>query len=274
MMLDLPINAVPLAFLDFETTGLFPQRGDRVCEVAVQRVVGDTVALTYSTLVNPQRPLSARSFAINRIGAELLAAAPTFAEVAEPLRAALAGAAIVAHNAPFDLEFLHAELAQAGFSPMNPLAIDTLALARQLYPRRPSHSLAALTGALGLSTPTHRALDDVLALRAVFADMQERLAEQNVTSLGALLRYTRGFAPDAPEPPIPEPLASALRDGRLLRIVYRSRTSAEPIERVVRPIEVISQRGVVFLRAYCYLREDLRVFLVEKISGFEVIGDE
>lgn len=272
-MLDLPLHAIPLAFLDFETTGLFPRRGDRVCEAAVQRVVGDTLMLTYSSLVNPQRPLSAQSFAINHIAAEALAAAPTFAEIATPLLDALGGAVIVAHNAPFDLEFLHAELALAGLPPIAPLTIDTLALARQLFPRRPSHSLAALTNALGLAAPAHRALDDVVALRVVFADMAEQLAGRDITTLGGLLRYARGFAPQDPEPDVPPPIADALREGRLLKIVYRSRTSAEPIERVIRPIEVVSQRGVVFLRAYCFLREDLRVFLVEKISGFEAVGD-
>src|SRR5436190_19004823 len=77
IMLDLPLTAVPLAFLDFETTGLSPRRGDRVCEVALQRVVGGVVVVSYTTLVDPQRPLSERSFAINQISAEQWADAPT-----------------------------------------------------------------------------------------------------------------------------------------------------------------------------------------------------
>ena len=269
-MLDLPLSAVPLAFLDFETTGLYPRRGDRVCEVAIQRVVGDTVALSYATLVNPQRPLSAQSFAINGIAADQLAGAPTFDAIAGDVRAALAGAAIVAHNAPFDLEFLHAELALAGAPPLNAPVIDTLALARRLLLGRQSHSLAALAASLGAEALAHRALADVLALRVVFADLAARLAARGVTALGDVLRYARGFDPGQPDPVAPPPIADALRDGRLLRIVYSSRTSPDPTERVVRPIELISQRGVVFLRAYCYLREDLRVFLVEKITDIEI----
>src|SRR6185503_10297788 len=107
-MLELSVSTIPLAFLDFETTGLSPRRGDRVCEVALQRVVGSAVETSYTTLINPQRPLSARSFAINQISAAQLVSAPTFAAVAASLRAALADTVIVAHNAPFDLEFLHA----------------------------------------------------------------------------------------------------------------------------------------------------------------------
>jgi DNA polymerase-3 subunit epsilon len=273
-MFDLPIHNVPLAFLDFETTGLFPRRGDRVCEVAVQRVVGGVVESSFETLIDPRRPLSERSFAVNRITPEQLAGAPCFASVAGALRAALDGAAIVAHNAPFDLEFLHAELALAGQPALNAPAIDTLALARRLFPRRQSHSLAALAAALGSQAPSHRAMDDVLALRAVFGDLAAHLAVRGITSLGHLLRYARGFDPGDPEPIPPDPIAGALRDGRNLRIVYSSKTLPEPTERIIRPIEIVSQRGVLFLRAYCYFREDLRAFIIEKIMRMELLEEE
>jgi len=270
-MLDLPLRAVPLAFLDFETTGLFPHRGDRVCEVALQRVVGATVESSFVSLVDPQRPLSAQSFSVNGIGPEQLAGAPTFAEVAAPVRTVLAGAAIVAHNAPFDVEFLHAELSLAGAPPFFAPAIDTLAIARRLFPRRRSHSLGALAQELGIPPPSHRAMDAVLALRAGFADLAAHLEALAVTTLGDLLRYARGFDPGDPEPPPPPPIDGALREGRLLRIVYSSRSSPDPTERIVRPIEIFSQRGTFFLRAYCYFRQALRTFVIEKIQAMDVV---
>jgi DNA polymerase III subunit epsilon len=271
-MFDLPLPAVPLAFLDFETTGLYPHRGDRICELAVQRVVGSIVEVNLATLVDPQRPLSERSFAINGIGPAQLAGAPTFAAVAGALRAALAGAVIVAHNAPFDLEFLHAELTLAAQPPLVVPAIDTLTIARRLFPTRSSHSLAALATAVGHPPPSHRAMDDVLALRAVFDDMAERLAIQGITKLGELLRYARGFHLADAEPEAPAPIVDALRDGRLLRIVYISKSLPQPTERLIRPLEIVSQHGVLFLRAYCYLREDLRAFLIEKITTIEIVA--
>jgi DNA polymerase III subunit epsilon len=273
-MLELPLSSVPLAFLDFETTGLSPQRGDRVCEVALQRIVNRTIETSYSTLINPQRPLSERSFAVNQISAEQLANAPTFADIAGSLRAALASTVIVAHNAPFDLEFLHTELALAAQPPLRVPAIDTLAIARRLFPKRRSHSLAALATALGSPPPSHRAMDDVLALRVVFDDMTVHLAALGITKLGDLLRYARGLRPGDPEPITPTTITEALRDGKLLKIVYTSRTQPEPTERVVRPIEVTSENGVLFLRAYCYLREDLRAFVIAKMSVIEIARDE
>ncbi|MEO7912195.1 MAG: exonuclease domain-containing protein [Roseiflexaceae bacterium] len=269
-MLDLPLPAITLAFLDFETTGLSPHQGDRVCEVALQRVVNGMVEMSYTTLVNPQRPQSARSFAVNQISAEQLANAPTFFAIAGSLRAALADTVIVAHNAPFDLEFLHAELAHASQPPLRVPSIDTLAIARRLFPKRPSHSLAALATALGSPPPSHRAMDDVLALRVVFDDMIVHLAALGITKLGDLLRYTRGLRPDDPEPIAPAVVAEALRDGKLLKIVYTSRNMPTPTERLIRPIEITSENGVLFLRAYCYLREDLRAFVIAKMSVIEI----
>src|SRR5215217_258129 len=270
IMLDLALDTIPLTFLDFETTGLSPHQGDRVCEVALQRVVGSAVETSYTTLVNPQRPLSARSFAVNQISAEQLAQAPTFSTIAGSLRAALADTVIVAHNAPFDLEFLHIELALAGQPPLRVLSIDTLAIARRLFPKRASHSLAALATALGSPPPSHRAMDDVLALRVVFDDMIRHLAALGITKLGDLLRYTRGLRPGDPEPVAPTEIAEALHSGKLLKIVYLSRNMPTPIERLIRPIEITSENGVVFLRAYCYLREDLRAFVIAKMSVIEI----
>jgi DNA polymerase-3 subunit epsilon len=269
-MLDLPLSAIPLTFLDFETTGLSPYRGDRVCEVALQRVVGGAVELSFATLIDPQRPLSERSFAVNRISAEQLAGSPTFAAIAGSLRAALVDSVIVAHNAPFDLEFLHTELALAGEPPLLVPVVDTLAIARRLFPRRQSHSLAALASALGSPPPSHRAMDDVLALRVVFDDMAKHLAALGITTLGDLLRYTRGLRPGEPEPIAPPVIVEALRDGKLLKIVYTSRNIPAPTERLIRPIEITSENGVLFLRAYCYLREDLRAFVIAKMSTIEV----
>jgi DNA polymerase-3 subunit epsilon len=116
-------------------------------------------------------------------------------------------------------------------------------------------------------------MDDVLALRAVFDDMVARLAEQNITTLGDVLRYARGFDAGEPEPDPPALIADALRDGRRLRIVYSSKTLPEPTERIIRPIEIVSQRGALFLRAYCHMREDLRAFLIEKITQVELLEE-
>jgi DNA polymerase-3 subunit epsilon len=269
-MLDLPLSAVPLVFLDLETTGLYPHQGDRVCEVALQRVTGGVVEVSLERLIDPQRPLSAKAFGVNGISATDLADAPVFAEIIDTLQATLEGATLVAHNAPFDLEFLRVELALAGRPPLLIRAIDTLAIARRLLPERRSHSLAALAAALGGAAPAHRALADVLALRMVFDDLAKRMAAIGISTLGDVVRYSRGFIPGDPEPIWPATIAEALHAGQLLRITYASRTSIQPIERTIRPIDITRERGDLYLQAYCYLRQDLRAFAIEKILAIEI----
>jgi len=268
-MLNPGLHDIPLVFLDLETTGLDVFGEDRICEVALQRVTNGVIEATLDSLVDPRRPLSIQSFRVNGIEPELLAGAPIFDDLADDIMAALDGAVLVAHNAPFDVGFLTSELARIGRPPPRNPVLDTLALARRLLVRRRSYSLAALAADLAVPQPTHRAMADVFALRAVFEDLMGRLGPLAVATLEQLLRYTRGFAPGESEPLLPPLIADALLHGQLLRIVYASRSSPEPTERVIRPWELTNERGVLYLRAYCYLRNDLRTFAITKILHME-----
>jgi DNA polymerase-3 subunit epsilon len=261
---------VSLAFLDIESTGLSPGEGHRVCEVALLRTRDGAVEASFNTLVDPQRPSSAGALAVHGITPQLLEGAPTFAEIAPVLLPLLAGAALVAHNAPFDVAFLASELERIGWPlPAYPV-IDTLVLSRRLL-RRPSHSLHALANDLGLPVPSHRAMTDVLALQALFAHLLPLLAALGIATLDDLLRFQRGLLPGQPEPPPPPLIAEALQQGRRLHIIYRSMSSPDPTDRVIRPIEITQERSGPYLRAYCYLRNDLRSFALEKIDFVEVV---
>jgi len=105
--------AVGFAVIDMETTGLDPNV-DRVVEIAVVRTDSHGVVVDeWTTLVNPGRPVGARS--VHGITAADVRDAPRFAQVVGALNARLSGRAVVAHNAPFDLGFLRAEYARAGW---------------------------------------------------------------------------------------------------------------------------------------------------------------
>jgi DNA polymerase-3 subunit epsilon len=105
-----PLNQVAFALFDVETTGLSPAYGHRVCEVACLRVHDGLEVGSFESLVDPGRPISPGAFRVNRITPDMLSGAPTFAAVAGPFLALMEGAVLVAHNAPFDLGFLAAEL--------------------------------------------------------------------------------------------------------------------------------------------------------------------
>lgn len=268
--LDAPLAEVPLLFLDLETTGLDLAAGHRVCEVGMLRERAGAEEGRLECLVDPGRPLDPRAAAVNRLRDDELAGAPPFAALAPAVEALADGAVLVGHNLAFDLAFLGAELGAIGRPAPHGHSLDTLPLARRLL-RRPSYSLGALAAELGLAPPAHRAMADVLALRGLFHHLRELMAGLGVLTLGDALRLERGVLPGAPEPEAPGLIARALAEGRALRIVYRSRSSPDPTARTVRPIYLSHERGGVYLRAFCELRQDVRAFAVAKIELAELL---
>jgi DNA polymerase III subunit epsilon len=102
----------------------------------------------------------------------------------------LAGAVVVAHNAPFDAGFLAREYQLAGLAAPDNELLDTLLLARRNFRYR-SNSLGALAGILGIRTPAHRALADALTTSELFARFIEQLFTTG-PSLGDVVRAQGG----------------------------------------------------------------------------------
>jgi DNA polymerase-3 subunit epsilon len=88
-------------FLDTETTGL--DHTAEVCDLAVIDAAGQVLV---NTLIRTVRPIQPSAYAIHGIGDADLAAAPTFAEVVDQLRAALSKRLVVIYNKEFDLKML------------------------------------------------------------------------------------------------------------------------------------------------------------------------
>ncbi len=263
-----PLRDVPLLFFDVETTGLDIRAGHRICELAMLRCEAGRETGRINTLINPNRPLDPQAAEVNGIRPEDLATAPTFDQIAAEVVHLSRNAVRVAHNLPFDDAFLAMELAQARQAPLSGPGIDTLELARRIGIRRGALSLGALAGVFGLPAPTHRAMDDVLTLSALFNHLVDTMATYGVVSLGDALRFARGLLPGQPEPEAPPPLAEALSNGSAIRIIYTSHSNPQPTERRIRPIDLVIEQGELFVRAFCYLRNDLRKFAIAKISAY------
>ena len=105
--------------VDLETTGLFPQKHDRILEIGIVSLTDDgEVEGEWTTLVNPQRDVGPTH--IHGVTARDVLDAPTFAEVATTVIASLAGRTLVAHNARFDTQFLDYEFERAGLGTRPP----------------------------------------------------------------------------------------------------------------------------------------------------------
>jgi DNA polymerase III subunit epsilon len=163
---DDPLAEAPLAFVDLEMTGL-DAACDRVLEVCVERVRGGRVEDAVVSLVRPEGGAFGNAH-IHGIDPAAVLGAPSFAEIAPRVEAAVEGAIVVAHAAAWDVAFLEAELGRAGRPRRIEHYLDTLILSRRAF-ALPSHRLGALCAAFGIAPgQAHRAASDVAALRAVF----------------------------------------------------------------------------------------------------------
>ena len=258
---DRLIAEVPLAVVDVETTGLSPERGDRVIEVAVLRAEPGQAPRLYASLVDPGRPIDPNASAVNGIRAADLVGKPRFVELIDALTDRFEGAVLVAHNAAFDLSFLQAEFALVGKRfPELPI-VDTLLLARQSF-RFQSNRLGSVASALGVKIAgAHRAAADVLTTHGVLLRMIDVLAERGLHTVGEL-QVAQGIGPGGFSPTLTEPLATAVREHRAITIVYRA--GGRPAMR--RVVEPIGTRGP-YLVAYCRLRKAERTFRIDRIEA-------
>jgi DNA polymerase-3 subunit epsilon len=165
--------------IDFETTGLFPERGDRVIEVAAVEVVDGRIGRHFQSLANPGRPVSGTITRITGITNAMLAPAPDVASVMRSLAAFVEGAELVAHNASFDHRFLRAEFGRLDL-PCPPGMTCTMRLGRRVFPHSPNHKLATLAEHAGITLPErmHRALADATITAHLFLMMMDHPSAQ------------------------------------------------------------------------------------------------
>jgi DNA polymerase-3 subunit epsilon len=161
--------------LDTETTGLDPFQGHRVVEIGCVELINRfPTGQTFHRYIYPERDVPAEAFDVHGLSTEFLKDKPPFAEVAEELVAFLGDAALVAHNAAFDIAFLNSELERLGrVSLARERVVDTLLLARRRHPGAPNR-LDDLCGRYGIDNSRrtkHGALLDAEILAEVYIEL-------------------------------------------------------------------------------------------------------
>jgi DNA polymerase III subunit epsilon len=252
--------------VDMETTGLSAAFGDRICEVGIVQAQGDVVLDTYQTLVNPQRPISPGASRVNGLSDADVQSAPPFAVIANPVLARIDGAMLICHNAPFDLSFLDAELSRLKLPWKPDGVIDTLEIARSYF-NFDSNSLAAIADRLGIETPqSHRALGDALTTFQVFRRFHGKLAGQGREVVGSY-RTAQIQMEDVILPP---EIQDALAENKPVIITYIDAKGGETT-RMITPLHVQVASGVVYLIAFCHLRQAERNFRLDRIFAIDRI---
>jgi DNA polymerase-3 subunit epsilon len=163
---------------DTETTGLYPDQGDRIVEVGCIELVNYLpTGREFQIYINPGRPVSEATVRITGITNETLRGKPQFShpDVVDRLMEFFGEDPIVAHNAEFDRGFLNAELQLLGRAVLpKERFIDTLLLAREHRPGSPA-SLDAVCKRFNISIEgreLHGALKDARLLSMAYLELR------------------------------------------------------------------------------------------------------
>jgi DNA polymerase-3 subunit epsilon len=161
---------------DTETTGLSPENGDRVIEIAAVEI--DDFRFTerqFHVYIHPERDIPAGAIDVHGITNEFIQGKPKFAEIVEDFLAFIGDSPLVAHNAEFDFRFLNAELKRLDRPPLDPARmVDTLAIARTRHPGA-ANSLDALCKRYGIDLSRrakHGALIDSEILAELYIELK------------------------------------------------------------------------------------------------------
>jgi DNA polymerase-3 subunit epsilon len=195
---------------DTETTGLDPQRGDRLVEIGCVEMINRVeTGRTFHAYFNPERDMPAEAEAVHGLSAAFLADKPLFAARAADLLEFIEDSPLIAHNAGFDFGFLNAELTICGLEIVSrDRMVDTVAIARQRHPGA-KLSLDALCTRYGIDRShrtKHGALLDAELLAQVYVELRggrqiglELAADQREAIVTTVtVRVDRTFRPARP----------------------------------------------------------------------------
>ncbi len=196
--------------LDTETTGLDPDAGHRIVEIACIELVNHLpTGRVFHRYVNPERMVPVEALLVHGLDDAFLARHPVFAALADELLEFIGEGPLVIHNAEFDLRFLNAELKRLERPALACRFTDTLALARRRYPGAQA-SLDALCRrfAIDLSArEKHGARLDCELLAAVYLELVggrqpglDLAADTGARGNGGIARPLRAPRPHAPSP--------------------------------------------------------------------------
>jgi DNA polymerase III subunit epsilon len=150
-----------IAIIDFETTGLSPNQGDRATEIAIVILQNGRIVQRYQNLMNTGVRISSFITSLTGFTNEMVRNAPSADTVMREAYDFVGTVPLVAHNASFDRRFWDAELGLIGRKRSQEFACSML-VARRVYPTAPNHKLGTLANFANLPATgkAHRALAD------------------------------------------------------------------------------------------------------------------
>jgi DNA polymerase-3 subunit alpha (Gram-positive type) len=168
---------------DVETTGLSTTH-DRIIELAAVKCHRGQIVETFESLIRAGRPIPEKIRELTGIDDKMLDNAPEEVDVVHRFLEFAGNSVLVAHHVNFDLGFFQEAVKRSGLGAVQNPAVDTLELARILFPECSRYRLAALCEYLGIPLRRHhRALDDAMATAELWNRMLDRIAGHHADDL-------------------------------------------------------------------------------------------
>ena len=157
-------------FLDTETTGLYPNQGHRIIEIAAVELFNRRPTQQhFHVYLNPEREIDPGAQEVHGITLEFLSDKPLFADIADAFLDFIGTDELIIHNAPFDVGFINAEFGRIGRPDLHKNVTDTLKIAKEMRPGQ-RNNLDALCRHYGIDN-TKRTLHGALLDAELLADV-------------------------------------------------------------------------------------------------------
>ena len=186
---DPSLNLNRYAVIDFETTGLSPNNGDRALEIGIAIIENGRVIDSYQSLMNPRIKVPPFITGLTGITQKMISNAPSSEVAMKEAYDFVSSTWLVAHNASFDKKFWGFELNNIGIVSGDRF-LCTMLISRRLYPWANNHKLETLVNIHGIKVKGqhHRALADSLMAAELFIQ-----AQKDIESLYASEKITPEF---------------------------------------------------------------------------------
>jgi len=180
---DKKIDEEEFVVFDIETTGL-NSHTNKMIEIGAVKIKAGRIIDRYSQLINPGISIPYHITEITSITNEQVANQPKIDEVIGKFVDFIGDAVLVAHNAPFDMGFIKRDIKEYLNIDLENSVIDTLQMARDLFPDFKKYGLGDLNKSLGLALEKHhRAVDDSQATANMFIIFLEKYKEKGIEYL-------------------------------------------------------------------------------------------
>ncbi|QDP40211.1 PolC-type DNA polymerase III [Radiobacillus deserti] len=179
---DVVLDSATYVVFDVETTGLSAVY-DTIIELAAVKVHNGEIIDRFESFANPHHPLSQTTIDLTGITDDMVKDAPEVEEVLKDFHEWMGDGILVAHNASFDMGFLNAGFKKIDIPEAPNPVIDTLELARFLFPNLKNHRLNTLCKHLDIElTQHHRAIYDAEATGYLLWKLVKRSLEKEIVN--------------------------------------------------------------------------------------------